>query len=414
MQPSDERPLRIAFAAYNVVVRGWKGGLHYLKNVFAALRSTTSSPRVEIALLTLPWQRTLYTSLIPYVDQTLHTPLPFLLGRFGQRRLDRLVGRWGTHADPFLAWLRSSLTSYLRRHRVDVVFSPNELGPEFDLPLLGWLVDFQHLRLPEMFSQQEMADRNRVFTQTATQAIRVIVSSESARRDFEAFAPQWVHKARVLHFVAQPPDGVYDSDSAWISDAYDLPQQYVYLPNQFFKHKNHTLVVEALALLKPQYPEVTVVCTGVTLDYRDPSYFTSLLATLAAQGLQDNLRILGVVPYEHVFALMRQSLAVLQPSLFEGWSTTIEECKSLGKGMLLSDTPIHREQDRSPLQAVFFDPHNPQELADCLVKTFAEKSPGPDYALETLAREQLPSRTREFGQTFIAIAREAMESYPGR
>ena len=63
-----------------------------------------------------------------------------------------------------------------------------------------------------------------------------------------------------------------------------------------------------------------------------------------------------MLPRAHVFRLMRQSLAVLQPSLFEGWSTSVEEAKSVGKRMILLDIPVHREQD--PPRALFFDPRD--------------------------------------------------------
>lgn len=43
------------------------------------------------------------------------------------------------------------------------------------------------------------------------------------------------------------------------------------------------------------------------------------------------------MPYEHVPALLRESVALLNPSLFEGWSTTVEEGKSPGKHVLMSD-----------------------------------------------------------------------------
>ena len=43
---------------------------------------------------------------------------------------------------------------------------------------------------------------------------------------------------------------------------------------------------------------------------------------------------------------------MINPSLFEGWSSTVEECKSVGKNMILSDLNVHKEQ--YPTQT-FFD-----------------------------------------------------------
>jgi hypothetical protein len=55
---------------------------------------------------------------------------------------------------------------------------------------------------------------------------------------------------------------------------------------------------------------------------------------------------------------------VLTPSLFEGWSTSVEEAKALEKQMILSDTPIHREQMTN--NVIFIDPLDPKSLAPLL------------------------------------------------
>jgi glycosyltransferase involved in cell wall biosynthesis len=276
----------------------------------------------------------------------------------------------------------------------------------FRLPTLVWITDFQHLHLPDMFTRQEVDKRNKGYLMMAERADRVVLSSRSVQADFENFAPCMADKARVLPFVAQLPADIFVNDSRWVCDYYHLPERYFFLPNQFWKHKNHQVVIQALSILQSRSPDIKVVCTGNTHDYRTPSYFPELLATISQLGVRDSLILLGMVPHNHVFQLIRQSLAVIQPSLFEGWSTTVEETKSIGKHMILSDIGVHREQ--APQQALFFDPRNPQALADCLKKMFNETQPGPNVELEALAREQLPQRTIDFGMKFVEIVREVV------
>jgi glycosyltransferase involved in cell wall biosynthesis len=62
--------------------------------------------------------------------------------------------------------------------------------------------------------------------------------------------------------------------------------------------------------------------------------------------------------------LARAAIALINPSLFEGWSTTVEEAKSLGVPMLLSGIALHREQ--AGTRAQYFDPHSEFEAAECL------------------------------------------------
>lgn len=71
-----------------------------------------------------------------------------------------------------------------------------------------------------------------------------------------------------------------------------------------------------------------------------------------------------VLPYADVLGLMRTAVAVINPSLMEGWSTTVEEAKSLGAPLILSDIPVHREQ--ASTIADFFDAQSPASLAQVL------------------------------------------------
>jgi len=64
-----------------------------------------------------------------------------------------------------------------------------------------------------------------------------------------------------------------------------------------------------------------------------------------------------MVPREHVLLLIRQSIGVLGPSLFEGWGFGVDEARSVGKRLLISDIPAHREQN--PPEAIFFNPQDP-------------------------------------------------------
>ena len=58
---------------------------------------------------------------------------------------------------------------------------------------------------------------------------------------------------------------------------------------------------------------------------------------------------------------MNHCIAVVNPSLFEGWSSTVEEAKSMGKRIILSDIPTHREQN--PPCGYYFNPGDSASLA---------------------------------------------------
>ena len=190
----------------------------------------------------------------------------------------------------------------------------------------------------------------------ARDADLVVLSSGDALRDFKAFCPDHAHKGRVLHFVSYMPPSIYsetDSMIGTVREKYGLPERYFFLPNQFWKHKNHMVVLRALSLLRDDgVDDIHVICTGKLADYRDPGYTEQLEEFIKEKSLSDSFSILGLVGYKEMLCMMRHSLALLQPSLFEGWSSSVEEAKSLGKNCILSDLAVHREQ--APAQSVYF------------------------------------------------------------
>jgi len=165
-------------------------------------------------------------------------------------------------------------------------------------------------------------------------------------------------------------------------------------------------VIEALGILRARGERVVVIATGETSDYRSPGHFEALMRRCRELGVLECFRPLGVVPYMHVAGLMRDAHAVINPSRFEGWSTTVEEAKSLGKQVLLSEIDVHIEQ--SPPGGVFFDPNRPEELADAMWRSLSTLQPDDSRHLAEAARRALPARRLEFARTYERIIREAV------
>jgi glycosyltransferase involved in cell wall biosynthesis len=295
----------------------------------------------------------------------------------------------------------------LKKHRINILFG-SLLTDEFPhIATLVYFPDFQHIRLPSMFTDEERLGRDRAFHQSARSATRIFVGTESSRRDFASFAPRYVGKVRALHPISYIPDSVYDSDLGSLLKVYHLPEKFVYLPNQFWKHKNHEVVFRAVKGLKDRGVRISVVCTGNPVDYRHATHFADLFEKLSRWNIREEVLYLGLVPHDHVLMLMRQSLCVMNPSLFEGWGITVDEARSLGKRVLLSDIPAHREQGLA--KASFFDPQDCDDLLAKLGQIWRDVKPGPDVELEDEARRELPGRLSAYAEAFTAVAREAVE-----
>jgi glycosyltransferase involved in cell wall biosynthesis len=172
------------------------------------------------------------------------------------------------------------------------------------------------------------------------------------------------------------------------------------LPNQLWVHKNHRIAFEAVRALRDRGVDLRLVCTGAAEDPREPEHPQALAAYVDENRLADRIHILGVVPRDDYVQLLRGADAVVQPSLFEGWSSTVEDARALGKRLLLSDLPVHREQ--SPDGSRFFEPHDSEALAALMAEAGADAVPEPE------ALERQSGRVRDYARTFVGIAREAV------
>jgi len=77
----------------------------------------------------------------------------------------------------------------------------------------------------------------------------------------------------------------------------------------------------------------------------------------------------------------------------------VEEAKSLGKRVLLSDIPVHREQ--APRRGRYFDPRDPQDVARAMAEALAAHDPGEDAREAEAAAAQLPERRRAFARAYL-------------
>src|SRR4029077_3336699 len=152
-------------------------------------------------------------------------------------------------------------------------------------------------------------------------------------------------------------------------------------------------------ILKQRACNIVVAASGSPKDTGGTDYFDNLMREVAARGLKANFRYLGMIPLDQVYALLRTAVAVINPSRFEGWSTTVEEAKSLGVPLPLSDIDVHREQASDT--ACYFGLDDPATLADMLWRTMQN---APAVVTRDL-QPGLDRRVAAFAEAFAGVVR---------
>ncbi|MDQ3001283.1 MAG: glycosyltransferase family 4 protein [Fibrobacterota bacterium] len=383
--------IRVGFAFF-FTDQSWLGGINYFRNLLQAVHDLPEG-RIQPVILTgfntdpglmrdFPPIRILKTRMLDHKH-----PMNLL----------RKAIKAATGFDLLLEIL-------CRRHGINVLSHSKFLRPGSKVKTLAWIFDFQHKHFPEWFDAREIKRRDSEFARACRHSDRVIVSSRTAQADLAAFHRDYTGKSRVLNFVAGIPKIDNALDSGKLGEEYRLPGKYFHVPNQFWIHKNHRVLVEALAVLRKDGRAVHLVATGHTHDNRHPRHFEELIGFAKQAGVEKEFQVLGIVPYGIMRTIMENSVAVLNPSLFEGWSTTVEEAKSLGKHTILSAIPVHLEQ--APERGDFFDPGDPAALAETMWKVWNGYDKAADRLAMKLAERALEGRLRRFGLEYQAIVLE--------
>lgn len=304
----------------------------------------------------------------------------------------------------------------LRKHGISVISHAEHVyGKNRSFRIISWIPDFQYLHLPELFPGLDTVLETKRMQRIAAQTDVLILSSHAALEDFRRIADptNGVH-VEVLQFVSQPSGALQTAvkppTRASIEAKYGFQGRFFFLPNQFWQHKNHTVVFAAVRALKEQGIEVLLLCTGNLRDYRmkDTAYIDGLLKYIEDHALSHNIKILGAIDYVDVLFLMRNSVAVLNPSRFEGWSSTVEEAKSMGKQLILSSIPVHREQD--PPSASFFNPADEQALAQAMAMHWINSADTISAEDEKRAAQELQKRTITYAEGYTNLVISTMKA----
>ena len=386
---------------------GWTSGSEYTRAQVAALLAVQEQFGFELHVVadTTAREVTIAGTKVP-----ISAPPTIAWGSRATRVIDRVRRKAGVGDVSQLRQWRE----WVEREGFDVLLSfiPLDWWQPSDVAVCAWLWDFQHAVLPEMFPREQRERLDVVFRGEAERADLVIVSSEASQQDYLDFVPELADKVRVYRFPSRfafDPSLTQATSLDSVREKFHIDRDFFLVVNQFWQHKNHPKVIEAAAILKQQTGDCPqIVMIGNPYDDRDPSgqYISTLMSGVAEHGLEGRVKILGFVSGAERDALFRSCQALIQPSSFEGWNTSIEDAKAIGRPVIASGLDVHREQ--LPDSDRFFDTDDAGALAQLLADA-AGLPAGPDLAAERAALELARASLTEIGQGLYAICQESID-----
>lgn len=335
----------------------WLGGLYYAQNLIFALNSLPDNKKPFINIYCFDKKS--------FDDLQHRTGYPYL--RMNIIKISKLKNTFRAILLPFLPKLASKINLF-KVSRDDSMIFPYGWGTEVD-KLVYWMPDLQFKHYPQNFSKKEIFKKDLALRLICKRNIPIVFSSYDSENDFKRFYPEYSnHKTFVVHFAVTQQD-FSRINIENLRKKYDIKGEYIICPNQFWKHKNHMFLFKAYRKALSKGFDMQLVCTGRMVDNRDPEYINTIKDFVESNNLKDKIKLLGIIEKDELLCLMKNSYSVVQPSLFEGWNTTVEDCKNMNKFIFLSDIPVHREQMQE--NVCFFDPN----IEDDLVKKLLVVNP---------------------------------------
>ncbi len=283
-----------------------------------------------------------------------------------------------------LVWEQTALPSAVRRLKADVLHSPH-----YTMPLLPGggcrhvvsFHDMTYLLMPALHLRFHRLFFPRMMRLSVRRADRLLVISESTRRDLERLLPASIGKITTTPLAAGP---VFQPAPA--SEIQEACTRYTLIPGRFLLYvgvleprKNVPMLLQAFAQIAPQFPDVPLVLVG-----KKGWMYDAIFAELTAQGLADRVIFTGYVPEEDLPRLYGGARAFVYPSLYEGFGLPVLEAMQCGAPVVTTD--ISSMPEVAGDAALLVKPDDVNGLAAALTRVLSDDALAADLRERGLAR----------------------------
>ena len=260
-------------------------------------------------------------------------------------------------ASPFLQRLirlcfgEVAIERFSRINNLDLIYftSPSFAAQALDRTNFLYTVwDLAHrdeVEFPEVRANFQFELREFVFSRLLPKAVAIFSDSKAGAANIQRLYGVDPNRVKVLPFSAAATLHADSSDlytkSVDIKKKYQLVDDYVFYPAQFWAHKNHVVLLEALHLLEKKHD----IILGAIFSGGDAGGNLDHIKNTAYElGILDRIKFPGFVENDEMQHLYRQSVALVMPTYFGPTNLPPIEAFSLGVPVIYPDKVTYTEQ----------------------------------------------------------------------
>jgi alpha-1,3-rhamnosyl/mannosyltransferase len=293
-----------------------------------------------------------------------------------------------------LSWLRyeSILRKVCRKNNFSIyhetAFVPAKLP---DIPMVYSIYDLSLRRYRDTHPRERIWFFEYFLKRRMPFANHILTISEFIRQEI---IDEFKVPMEMITAIPLAPDPIFSLRSAEevkkIKKQYKLPQSYLLFVSSLEPRKNIDLLIEAMQKISVDIPLVLVGWNG----WGDKEW----LDKIQSGSLKNRILILGHVPDEHLTEIYNGAMALVYPSLYEGFGLPIVEAMACGCPVICSDAASMPEVAGDA--ALFINPRKSEELSSAIESVVLDEEIRTDliskghaqaknFSLERTARETL-------------------------
>jgi glycosyltransferase involved in cell wall biosynthesis len=230
--------------------------------------------------------------------------------------------------------------------------------------------DLLFANYPEFFEPEEVAFRRRFLLDACHKATMLVAISDYSRDSTIAYAKLAPNRIKTIaHRIAHRMPATEAAATDILDRLVLSPQRYLLYPANFWKHKNHEMLLTAFGMAYAQGlpKDIKLVCTG------SPNARKEFIQSAAAgSGLEHKAVFPGYLSNAEFSVLLNNAGGMVFPSLYEGFGLPVLE--AMAAGVPVACSKVTSLPEVAGNAALFFDPKKPDDIAHAMMDLVSDES----------------------------------------
>ncbi len=211
---------------------------------------------------------------------------------------------------------------------------------------------------PEVNFYRMFESREQLYNKCLYKAVAILVDSEYGKRNM--IKRYGIDENRISVVPFSPSLNIIQKTEVDIKNKYNIKGNFIFYPAQFWSHKNHIYIIDAISILKNKGINLYAIFSGA-----DKGNLKYVLEYAKNIGVSELIRYIGFAPNDEMYSLYKNSLAMVMPSYFGPTNIPPLEAFFVGTPVCYPDRDGLREQVGDA--ALLCNLNNPDSLADNLI-----------------------------------------------